>query len=122
MYLPDFFKKIGQPVLAQQWIGKTEEKLNEMLRRVPTSGRRLWLSSYLASFYEHYEMYRSGHQPVSELAEKFPKSAQAADALLKVGMIYQFKKKDNPKALDVYREFVKQYPTSVVRRKVEARN
>ena len=54
-----------------------------------------------------------------ELREEFPKSGQAADALLKIGMLYQVDLKDKVNALATYREYLKLYPSSVVRSKVE---
>jgi TolA-binding protein len=119
MYLPDFFKKIGQPVLAEQWVSKTEEKLKDLAKN--SGDRRVILiaSSYLASFYAHNKMYDQAITQYLELRAQFPKSGQAADALLRVGMIYQFSKKDKVRALEAYKEFVKQYPASVVRKTIE---
>ena len=119
MYLPDFFKKIGQPVLAEQWVSKTEEKLKELAKS--SSDKRLMLMaySYLASFYSHHQMYDQAITQYRELRTQFPKSGQAADALLRVGMIYQFSKKDKVRALEAYKEYLKQYPASVVRKTIE---
>ena len=119
MYLPDFFKKIGQPVLAEQWVTKTEEKLKDLARNSGDRRVILMALSYLASFYMHNKMYDQAITQYLELRTQFPKSAQAADALLRVGMIYQFSKKDKVRALDAYREFVKLYPDSVVRKTIE---
>ncbi len=119
MYLPDFFKKIGQPVLAEQWVIKTEEKLKNLAKNSGDKRLILMAFSYLASFYSHNKMYDLAITQYLELRAQFPKSAQAADALLRVGMIYQFSKKDKVRALEAYKEFVKQYPTSVVRRTIE---
>jgi TolA-binding protein len=119
MYLPDFFRKIGQPVLAEQWISRTEEKLKDLAKNSGDKRLILMASSYLASFYTQNKMYDKAITQYLELREQFPKSGQAADALLRVGMIYQFSKKDAVKALEAYREYLKQYPASVVRKKIE---
>ncbi len=119
MYLPDFFKKIGQPVLAEQWIARTEERLKDLVRNSADKRMALMASSYLASFYVHNKMLDKAITQYLELRAQFPKSAQAADALLRVGMIYQLSKKDKAKALEYYREFVKQYPASVVTKSIE---
>jgi len=119
MYLPDFFKKIGQPILAEQWVSKTEEKLKDLAKNGGDNRVILMASSYLASFYEHHKMYDQAIGQYVELRVQFPKSAQAADALLRVAMIYQFSTKDKVRALEAYKEFVKQYPTSVVRKTIE---
>ncbi|MCX6830941.1 MAG: tetratricopeptide repeat protein [candidate division Zixibacteria bacterium] len=119
MYLPDFFKKIGQPVLAAQWVSKAEEKLKDLAKNSGDKRLMLMASSYLATFYSHNKMYDQAITQFLELRGQFPKSAQAADALLRVGMIYQFSKKDKVRALEAYKEFVKQYPASVVRRTIE---
>ena len=119
MYLPDFFRKIGQPVLAEQWVTKTEEKLKDLAKNSGDKRVVLMASSYLATFYAHNKMYDQAIAQYTELRVQFPKSAQAANALLRVGMIYQFSKKDNVRALEAYKEFVKQYPTSVVRKTIE---
>ncbi len=119
MYMPDFFKKIGQPILAQQWVGKTEDKLKEVITTSSDKRASLMASSYLASFYAHNALFDQAIKQFTDLRQQFPKSAQAADALLKVGGIYEFNKKDRAKAIETYREFVKQYPNSVVRQRVE---
>ena len=119
MYLPDFFKKIGQPVLAAQWVSKAEEKLKDLAKNSSDKRMMLMAFSYLASFYADNRMYDQAITQYLELRAQFPKSGQAADALLRVGMIYQFSKKDKVRALEAYKEFVKQYPSSVVRRSIE---
>jgi TolA-binding protein len=119
IYLPDFFKKIGQPVLAAQWVSKTEEKLKDLAKNSGDKSVILMAFSYLASFYEHNKMYDKAVTQYLELRARFPKSTQAADALLSVATIYQFSTKDKVRALEVYKEFLKQYPTSVVRKTVE---
>jgi tetratricopeptide (TPR) repeat protein len=119
MYLPDFFKKIGQPVLEAQWVSKTEEKLSDLAKNSSDKRQKLMAYSFLASFYSHHKMYDQAITQYLELRAQFPKSAQAADALLRVGMIYQFSKKDKVRALDAYQEYLKQYPASVVRKTIE---
>jgi TolA-binding protein len=119
LYLPDFFKKIDQPVLAAQWVSKSEEKLSDLIKNSGDRRVVLMARSYLASFYVHHNMYDKAITQYLELRSQFPKSAEAADALLRTGMIYQFSLKDKARALDAYREFVKLYPASVVRKTVE---
>lgn len=119
LYMPDFFDKIDQPVMATQWVTKCEEKLTDLIKNSGDRRVVLTASSYLATFYAHHKMYDKAISQYIALREQFPKSAQAADALLKVGMIYQFSKKDKARALEAYREYVKLYPASVVRKTVE---
>jgi tetratricopeptide (TPR) repeat protein len=118
-YFPEFYKKIGQPDLAKEWVTKSEEKLKALVRDNPNNRIGLMASSYLGTFYIRNRMLDQAINQFQQLRQQFPKSTQAADALLKIGLIYQLDKKDNAMALSIYRNFLKQYPNSVVRQKIE---
>jgi tetratricopeptide (TPR) repeat protein len=118
-YIPGYLKNIGQDKLAASWRDKTVAELRK--RAEENSGRQLGLlaQANLARFLILEESYAEAATELEQLFASYPKSAQAADALLKLGRINEQHLKDVDRALYFYREFVKLYPNSVVRPKVE---
>lgn len=119
VYLPGYCKRMKEPELEKVWAQKAEDRLKEAMEEY--SGRNLGLvaSSQLARFYVMQDRYGDAVGQLQLLREQYPKSAQAVDALLKIALIYKQNLNDNKRALEAYREFVKLYPNSVVRSKVD---
>lgn len=118
-YIPNYMKRIGQTQLASSWKQKTISELEK--RIADNQGRQMGLmaETNLARFYLMQEDYPQADTALQRIYSDFPKSAQGADALLKLGRLNQEQLKNNEQALHFYREFVKLYPNSVVRPKVE---
>ena len=118
-YIPGYLRRIGQDQLADSWEEKSVADLRK--RAEEHEGRQLGLlaETHLARLFILTEEYESAVTELNAIYQNYPKSAQAADALLKLGRIYQEHLDDNERALGYYREFVKLYPNSVVTPKVE---
>ncbi|MCK4857320.1 MAG: tetratricopeptide repeat protein, partial [candidate division Zixibacteria bacterium] len=118
-YLPDYCEKIGQPELVKTWTDKAETELGKIVNE--HSGRQLGLmaSGHLARFYLMHEKPQQAIDQLQRIRREYPKSAHAADALLKIGLIYDNNLNNPQSAIAAYEEFVKLYPNSIVRGKVE---
>ena len=110
---------MNQPELEETWAGKAEERLKEVTDEYAGRSFGLMGAAHLASFYMMQKRFGDAVEQLQQLRTQYPKSAQATDALLKIGHLYQKELKQPQKALETYKEFVKLYPNSVVRPKVE---
>jgi tetratricopeptide (TPR) repeat protein len=119
VYLPSYCAKMNQPELEETWAGKAEERLKEVTREYAGRSFGLMGAAHLASFYVMQKRFGDALEQLQQLRTQYPKSAQATDALLKIGQLYQNELKEPQKALETYKEFVKLYPNSIVRPKVE---
>lgn len=117
--LPDFFRRIGQPEMASDWTQRCEERLRGLARDYANRQIGLQASSYLGTFLLRNGRVDEAIAQYDELRRQYPRSSQATDALIRIAMIYRNDKKDPSKALETLREFVKQYPRSVVTPRVE---
>ncbi len=119
VYLPSYCAKLNQPNLKATWAGKAEERLKEVTKEYAGRSFGLMGSAHLASFYMIEKRPADAIEQLQQLRTQYPKSSQASDALLKIGQLYQTDLKNPKKALETYKEFVKLYPNSIVRPKVE---
>lgn len=119
VYFPEFYKRMGENDLAREWVTRSMERLKETAKANANKRLGLMASTYLGTFYIRNKMFNEAISQFQELRQRYPKSSQAADALLKIGLIYQLDFKDKVKALEAYREFLKQYPNSPVKQKIE---
>lgn len=118
-FIPEYCRSINQPDLEKIWAEKSEEGLAGIVKEY--SGRQMGLmaSGQLARFYVAQERFVDAIRQLRQIRTEYPKSAHAADALLKTANIFRNNLNDKKQALEAYKEFVKQYPNSVVRPKVE---
>jgi TolA-binding protein len=70
--------------------------------------------------YDHGEQYDDAAQVFEAVAERYPDSPKAADAMYMKGVEYQ-KAKSDKKAIAAYRAFLKQYPNHANAVKARAR-
>ena len=70
--------------------------------------------------YDHGEQYDDAAQVFEAVAERYPDSPKAADAMYMKGVEYQ-KAKSDKKAIAAYRAFLKEYPNHANAAKARAR-
>ncbi len=119
VYLPEMFDRIKQPALKRQFTERAESKLRELIRDYPNRRIGAQAGSYLGTFLLRNKRYQDAIDQYHQLRQMYPKSSLAGDALIRIGMIYKNNLKNKTAALDAFREFLKQYPNSVVRSQVE---
>ena len=118
-YMPEYFHKLGQPELEQEWLKRSEKQMRELVEN--NANRRIGLqaSSYLGTFLERNQRFTEAVSQFESIVKQYPRTTQAAEALYKIGYIYRNDLKDDAKALEAFQEFLKQYPNSGVRTSVE---
>ncbi|MGB5106017.1 MAG: tetratricopeptide repeat protein [Candidatus Zixiibacteriota bacterium] len=119
-YMPEYFQRIGQPGLEQEWLRRSEQEIRNMAESNLNRRIGLQASSYLGTFLQRHNRFDDAITQFETLIKQYPRSPQAAEALYKIGYIYRNDLKKDDKALEAFREFLKQYPNSGVRPSVEA--
>lgn len=119
-YMPEYFRKIGQPGLEQEWLRRSEQEIRKLAEGNINRRIGLQAASYLGTFLQRSNRYEEAIVQFETLIKQYPKTPQAAEALYKIGYIYLTDLNNKAKALETFQEFLKQYPTSGVRPSVEA--
>lgn len=119
-YMPEYFRKIGQPGLEKEWLRRSEQEIRKLAEN--NADRRIGLqaASYLGTFLQRNNRPEDAILQFETVIKRYPKTPQAAEALYKIGFIYRNDLKNDAKALETFQEFLKQYPNSGVRPSVEA--
>ena len=119
-YMPEYFQRIGQPGLEQEWLRRSEQEIRSLAETNLNRRIGLQAASYLGTFLQRHNRFAEAITQFETLIKQYPRSPQAAEALYKIGFIYRNDLKQDDKALEAFREFLKQYPNSGVRPSVEA--
>jgi TolA-binding protein len=119
-HMPEFFHRIGQTGLEQEWVRRSEQEFRKLAADNANSRTGLQAASYLGTFLQRQNRFDEAISQFETVIKQYPESPQAAEALYKIGYIYLKDLKNDSKALEAFREFLKQYPNSGVRPSVEA--
>ena|GEM_PF-1287598 len=119
-YLPEYFRKIGQPGLEKEWLRRSEQEIRKLAEGNVNRRIGLQAASYLGTFLQRNNRHEDAIIQFETLIKQYPKTPQAAEALYKIGFIYLKDLNNSAKALETFQEFLKQYPNSGVRPSVEA--
>ncbi len=119
VYLPEYFGRIGQKQLETEWTKRAENELKRLAEQHKNNQMGVQASSYLGTFLIRNKRFEDAIAQFETLRRQFPQSQESATALMKIALTYQNDLQDKPKALESYREFLKQYPQSRVRTTVE---
>lgn len=119
VYLPDYFERIGQPRFQQEWTERAEQELRKIVDSQKNNQLGLQASSYLGTFLIRQKRFHDAIVQLETLRQDFPNTQEAATALMKIAVTYDKDLNDKARALETYREFLKQYPQSRVRSTVE---
>ncbi len=119
-YMPEYFRKIGQPGLEQEWLRRSEQEIRRLAENNVNRRIGLQAASYLGTYLQRINRFEDAIVQFETVIKQYPKTPQAAEALYKIGYIYLNDLKNKAKALETFQEFLKQYPTSGVRPSVEA--
>ncbi len=118
-HLPEYFRRIGQTGLEQEWLRRSEQEIRKLATGYASNRIGLQAASYLGTFLQRQNRFAEAITQFETVIKQYPESPQAAEALYKIGFIYRNDLKNDAKALEAFREFLKQYPNSGVRPSVE---
>lgn len=119
VYMPEYMERIGQTQLQQEWTKRAEDDLRKIMN--DNRNRRIGVeaASFLGTYLIKLKRYEEAINQFDFVRRQYPRSPEAALALVKIGMLYAEQLNNREKALEALREFLKQYPGSSVRSSVE---